>query len=298
MSKVLIHIGYVKSGSTYLQRWLAEHPAMFYKFKGVTGFYGTNDILWYAESTDPMHECFVTSSEHLSVWKSDSDIVGMRNGLKKYDIKAYQNKLCETLYAIYPTSKILIVTRGYTSVFQSIYSQYLAIGGTYDFENMLKSMQDSFPDLFDYTHVIGLYRGKFGNDNVIVLPYELLRTDPHAFTAIIEKKMGIKNSYQFTTGKINASLDNKTLTAYWKVSNLLYHLIKPFPYSFQKAVYGYYNRSLNNNNPHPFMKFISRFVKDEINLTGLDKMMAALEGKAVILKTEEIYQPYLKEYLL
>jgi hypothetical protein len=298
MGGVLIHIGYPKAGSSYLQAWFEKHPAMFYKFKAITGFYNIHDFSWYAESTAPIHECFVISSEHLSVWKSDSDMVGMRKGLKEYNIRAYQEKLRDTFYDIYPTARILIVTRGYTSLFQSFYSQYLAIGGTYDFENMLKSMSNSFSDLFDYTRVIGLYREKFGNDNVIVLPYELLRTDPHTFTAVIEKRMGIKNNYQFTYEKINASLDKKTLTAYRKVSNLLYQLLQPFPYSFQKVVYGYYNRSLNRNNPHPFMKFISRYVKDEIVFDGIDNVMRDLAGKAEILRNEELYQPYLKEYLL
>ena len=298
MSNVLIHIGYIKSGSTYLQRWFEKHPAMFYKFKAITGFYGTHDISWYAESTDPMHECFVISSEHLSVWKSDSDIVGMRNGLKKYDIKAYQQKLRDTLFAIYPTAKVLIVTRGYTSLFQSLYSQDLAIGGTYDYENLLKSMWENFPDLFDYSHVIGLYRAKFGDDNVIVLPYELLRADPHAFTAIIEKKMGIKNTYQFTSEKINASLDRKLLRAYRQLSNIIYRSVKPFPYKVQRALYGFYIMQLHRNNIDFLLKFIARVIDKEEGMQGMDGVLKALEGKAEALRQEELYQPYLKEYLL
>ena len=271
---------------------------MFYKFKGLTGFYGTHDISWYAESTEPIHECFVISSEHLSVWKSDSDIVGMRNGLKKYDIKAYQQKLCDTLYAIYPTAKILIVTRGYTSLFQSFYSQYLAIGGTYNFEDLLKSMWENFPDLFDYSHVVGLYREKFGHDNVIVLPYELLRADPHAFTAIIEKKMGIKNTYQFTSEKINASLDRKLLRAYRKLSNIIYNSVKPFPYKVQRALYGFYIMQLHRHNIEFLLKFIARVIDTEEGMQGMDGVLKALEGKAEVLRGEELYQPYLKEYLL
>jgi hypothetical protein len=297
MSKVLIHIGYIKSGSTYLQRWFEKHPAMFYKFKAITGFYGTHDISWYAESAETMHECFVISSEHLSVWKSDSDIVGMRNGLKKYDIKAYQEKLRDTLFAIYPSAKILIVTRGYTSLFQSFYSQYLAIGGTYDFEGLLKSMWENFPDLFDYSHVINLYREKFG-DNVIVLPYELLRTDPHAFTGIIEKRMGIQNTYQFTSEKINAALDRKLLRAYRKLSNIIYRSVKPFPYKVQRALYGYYIMQLHRHNIDFLLKFMARVINKEEGMQGMDGVLKALEGKAEVLRTEELYQPYLKEYLL
>jgi hypothetical protein len=271
---------------------------MFYKFKAITGFYNTHDISWYAESVEPMHECFVISSEHLSVWKSDSDIVGMRNGLKKYDIKAYQEKLRDTLYDIYPTAKILIVTRGYTSLFQSFYSQYLAIGGTYDFENLLKSMWDNFPDLFDYSRVIGLYREKFGNDNVIVLPYELLRTDPHAFTAVIEKKMGIKNTFQYTSEKVNASLDKKLLRAHRKLSNIIYRSVKPFPYKMQRALYGFYIMQLHRHNIDFVLRFMARIIDKEEGMQGMGGVLQSLAGKAEILRSEELYQPYLKEYLL
>jgi len=298
MSKVLIHIGYVKSGSTYLQRWLADHPAMFYKFKAVTGFYGTHDISWYAESTDPMHECFVISSEHLSVWKSDSDIVGMRSGLKKYDIKAYQNKLCDTLYAVYPTAKILIVTRGYTSLFNSFFSSYVSIGGTYNFEDLLKSMWDNFPDLFDYTRVVSIYREKFGHDNVIVLPYEMLRADPHAFTALIENKMGVKNSFKYSTEKVNASLDKKVLTAYRAVSNTVYRVIQPFPYKIQKVLYGLYIRQLHQHNLDFLFKIVTRILDKEESMAAMEGVLKNMAGKAEILRHEELYQPYLKEYLL
>ena len=46
------------------------------------------------------------------------------------------------------------------------------------------------------------------------------------------------------------------------------------------------------------MKFVARFVKDEISLDGLDEVMKTLVGKAELLRHEPIYQPYLKEYLL
>jgi len=298
MSKVLIHIGYIKSGSTYLQRWFEKHPAMYYKFKALGGFYNTHDLSWYAEWTTPMHECFVISSEHLSVWKSDSDIVGLRKGLKKYDIKAYQQKLSETLYSVYPTAKILIVTRGYTSLFQSFYSQYLAIGGTQTFEELIKTMWSDFPELFDYTRVVGLYREKFGTDNVIVLPYELLRTDPHAFTGIIEQRMGIKNTFQFTAEKINASLDRKLLRAYRKFSNVMYALVKPLPYKLQRPIYGLYILQLHKHNIDFLLKGLARIINKEEGMEGMDEILKLMAGKAEVLRNEELYQPYLKEYLL
>jgi hypothetical protein len=38
MSRHLVHIGYPKAGSTYLQRWFASHPQLAYREGGIAGF--------------------------------------------------------------------------------------------------------------------------------------------------------------------------------------------------------------------------------------------------------------------
>jgi hypothetical protein len=297
MSKVLIHIGFPKAGSTYLQTWFGENPGCFYNGKSIAGFSNAHDISKYAVPPDPIHEWFVLSNEDLSVWRGEPDIVGLKS-TKLYDFKGYQSKLCQTLYALYPGAKVMIITRGCTTLFPSFYSQYLCGGGTSVFSELMQNYGQFFSLGYDYTHIIELYRSTFNAGNVKVLPYELLRADPATFISEIEAWMGISKPFKITSEKINASLDNKTLTAYRKVSRLLYQLIKPLPYSFQKYIYGYYMMVLNGKKPHPFMKFIARFANNEINLDGLDEVMKTLKGKAEILRHEEIYQPYLKEYLL
>lgn len=298
MSKFLIHIGYIKSGSTYLQAWFDKHPAMLYKYHGLGGFYNTRDLSWYAESEEQMHECFVISSEHLSVWKSDSDIVGMRKGFKQYDIRKYQQKLCDTLYSLYPTGKVLIVTRGFTTMFNSMYAQYVFNGGTYNFEDFYNSIGDNVPHIFDYSHVVSIYRQRFGHDNVIVMPYEMLRDDPEAFTDYIEKAMGMQRTFKFSKEKINATRDKKILNAHLIVSNALYHAVQILPYKAQRVVYGLYMKQNYSGKLSWLYKFVAARSGKEISLGNVTGILKPLEGKADLLKNEPLFQPYLKEYLL
>jgi len=298
MSNVLIHIGCIKSGSKYLQHWFHQHPAMYYKPKGLAGFRHSHDFSWYAEKPIPIHECFVLSSEKLSFWDNDSDLIGLKNSFKKYDIDAYRQKLSETLVCIYPTAKILIVTRGYASLFRSFYFQYLAIGGTFTFEELLKNMGRDFALLFDYNSLITLYRQKFGNDNVIVLPYELLRHDPQTFTHIIEQRMGIKNKFAFTAEKINPSIDSKLLYAYRRFSGLIYGMVKPLSYNRQAQLYGWYTRQLHKRSFDFLLEPLAQRWNKEADTTGMDHLLKTMHGKAEVLRNEELYQPYLKEYLL
>ncbi len=297
MAGVLIHIGYPKAGSTYLQTWFSKHPAMLYNPISVAGFYHSTDISRYAEVPGKIHEYFVLSSEHLSAWQGEPDIVGLKN-TKLYDVNAYQQKITETLHGIYPQAKVLIVTRGYTSFFQSFYSQYVSGGGILEFDTLQENFGGFFTSVLQYSYVIDLYRKQFGNENVIVLPYEMLRENPTAFTSLIEEKLNVQEKFSFTSEKINPSLDAKMLHTHKVFSNFLFNLIQPFPYSFQKVVYSYYITQLRIKKPHPFMKFLSRLTSGSVELRGLERTLEKLKGQAEVLRHEKLYAPYLKEYLL
>jgi hypothetical protein len=297
MGSVLIHIGYPKAGSTYLQNWFAQHPAMFYNPIGVTGFFNTHDISRYAEKNEKLHECFVLSSEHLSLWKGEADIVGLRN-TKVYDLEGYQHRISETLHSLYPHAKVLIVTRGYASIFPSFYSQYISGGGTLTFQEVLDEFGPYFNTAYNYHFIISQYRKVFGKDNVLAMPYELLRDNPAQFTSLIEEAMGIKETFQFPPEKINAALDRKILQAYYRFSNFLYRAVQPLPYEWRKKIFMIYIYKLNHTKPHPLMKFISRFVKQDVSHKGMPEMIETFRGKCEVLREEPLYQPYLKEYLL
>lgn len=296
MSGVLIHIGYPKSGSTYLQRWFELHPSFFWKHRGVTGFFISHDISRYAEKHNSLHSYFVLSCEELSSWKGDVDIVGMKDTVM-YDVRQYQNNLAHTLKRIYPQAKILIVTRGYTTFFHSMYNELRMGGGVLSYPELHEKYIEFFKTTYDYSYVVNLYRTVFGHENVIVLPFEMLHDNPSSFTGIIEEALGIERAFTIGRDKVNASLDQKTLTAYRTVSNLVYEGIKPLPYNMKRWLYWSYIQWIKKKKPNPFLHFIGKFMQAE-DLSAVQQTVEAMRGRAEILRDEPLYQPYLKEYLL
>lgn len=298
MANILLHIGFPKSGSTYLQRWFEEHPEIYFQPKYIAGgFYHAWELAKHAQQSNKTPKHFVLSCEDLTLWKSQPNIYGLR-GTQSYNYKQYQENICVSLKGIYPTAKILIVTRGYEAVFSSVYAQYLASAGTYTFKEMSTELWEMFTTMFDYTRVIELYRSKFDAANVIVLPFELLRDKPEQFLQLIEREMDVSPSFKFSNAKVNAAYDRKTLTAYRNASVLVYKLLKPFPASLQTALYAKYTREVRIKKPHPLLRWVSQFVKNEVSMDGMNELLAAMKGQAEVLGSEELYKPYLKDYLL
>ncbi|MES2621891.1 MAG: hypothetical protein V4615_13660 [Bacteroidota bacterium] len=295
MAKVLIHIGYPKAGSTYLQEWYSRHPALHYKGKGVLGFDNNWDIATYAETTEKLHECFVLSSEDLSVWKGEMDMSTLDNK-KDFDIRAYQEKLADTLFAVFPNAQILICTRGFESMLYAMYNQNVSIGGILRFKDFMAKLNVYLADFYDYSFVIQLYRERFGK-NVLVLPVELLKDDSKKFVRLIEDAIELEHRY-YLPAVVNASMNNSFIHTYLVFSKTLYSLLKLFPASFNQKVYQKYVRMLAKEKPHPFMKAMNRLINGETDLKVKPEDLNLFRDKAEILRNEPLYQPYLKDYLL
>jgi hypothetical protein len=299
MSQILLHIGFGKSGSTYLQQWFEKHPAMYFQPKHIAGgFYHSWELAKYIQYNDQAPQNFVLSCEDLLVWQGEPYVFGLR-GTRPYDHRKFQDQMCEALHGLFPTAKILIITRGYTTVYKSIYNQYLPTGGTLTFKELLLNMRDMFTIMFDYTYVVNLYRQKFGAGNIILLPFELLKNDHVKFLSLIEQQMKIEQTFAFLPDKVNAGYPIRILQAHFKLSKLVHKLLLPLPYSWRDRIYIRYSKMLRSIQPHPLTVFISKFIKEQpINWDGMDELLDELKGKAEILRAEELYQPYLKEYLL
>jgi hypothetical protein len=94
--------------------------------------------------------------------------------------------ISQRIYKTFPNSKILIVIREQTSWILSNYFQYLSIGGTHSLRKYLNLKYDGkrpgfSPSHIKYHYLIKHYYDRFGKDNVLVLPYELLNFDRKIF---------------------------------------------------------------------------------------------------------------------
>lgn len=138
MSGHLLHVGYPKAGSTYLQRWFEAHPQLAYRDAGIAGFRDVYEIARAGArgEADPLYR--VTSTESLSLPTADSGAVVIDYKQRRStDMIAAQLRVCQMLAKLFPGAVVLVVTRGYAALFLSTYSQFIRSGGSADLSDQI-----------------------------------------------------------------------------------------------------------------------------------------------------------------
>lgn len=194
MGKIpLIHIGYHKTASSWLQENLFDNPETnFQRFFPQSEIrdrlimpnaldFKANDVIDYYKSITteaPSDRISVLSNERLSGNPHSGG----------YDSK----EIADRLKQCFPEAKILIVIREQKSAIASSYTQYLRVGGPCSLEDYLEPSNQNLPtvplfsyDHFNYLRLIKYYIELFGMGNVLVLPYELFAKDAKAFCSKI-----------------------------------------------------------------------------------------------------------------
>src|SRR5438067_12414696 len=134
MSKLLIHIGYPKAGSTFLQAWFGNHPQLKFRHGGVMGFANVYQMAEQAATySTSVFEYYVTSYECLSILPLS--VLGhypvMQGTADPFypTTQEHQAQVCRLLKDLFPQSRILIVTRGFKAGCRSGYSEFVRQGG-------------------------------------------------------------------------------------------------------------------------------------------------------------------------
>ncbi|HEX8131726.1 MAG TPA: sulfotransferase [Pyrinomonadaceae bacterium] len=303
MTQHLIHVGYPKAGSTFLQAWFEHHPELRYAPGALGGFHNVYEL---GQPTDKNYKCYVTSFEGLSTPHESAGGVRLEFGgaepAREDRVKENQAAVCSVLKSLYPFSRILIVTRGFRGMILSAYSQYVRMGGTLYLEGMCRQLAESLRNdahhYFDYDYLLRLYGEAFGTDNLIVLPYELLRDDQNKFLAVIEEKLGLAH-VEIKLGRVNPSLSPEELYWYPLMSRAVSAAARQLGgRRFQRA-YGWYAGKLLDNRLHRVVRVLRR-MRPERKISEADFPIDILNycvGKATRLKDNPLYAPYAAEYL-
>lgn len=181
-SPLLIHIGYHKTATTWLQRALfvpefGYHPLMSHDevFELISR---PHDLVfdpaaaqdWIAQKSaaTPENCTPVISSEILS----GNMFFGGRESAS----------LAHRLHKIAPKARILVTIRAQERILPSVYMQYLLRGGTLPAEKFFSGKAalgytPFDPAHFEYHRLVGLYQTLFGADNVLVSTQEKLAKD-------------------------------------------------------------------------------------------------------------------------
>lgn len=306
MTRHLIHIGYPKAGSKFLQAWFERHPELRYATGGLGGY---RDVYELARPDDGRtYKYFVTSAEDLSSPnRSAGDLpldVPTEWREKQGRVKRDQAHVCEVLRSLYPGSRILIVTRGFRGILMSGYSQYVRAGGQLHTSKSLAAdvRADALgfvDEYFDFDYLIRLYGEAFGRENVLVLPYELLRDDPGRFLAVLEDELGLGH-VEINPGRVNPSLSPEELYWYPRVSRAVAAAASRLGVAGSRRVYRQYIRLTFNNRLRLLVKALG-LLRPGRKVTAADfpdELLRRCAGKATSLKDDPLYAPYAAEYLL
>jgi len=188
----LVHIGYQKTASTWLQKVLFVSRDLGF-VSPFDQWEETTRALVYADALGlDVQECKALFSARLEQAKKEnlipvvtSERLSGAPQLGGHDCKEIADRLAD----VFPEGKVLIVIREQKSLILSCYKQYIRRGGVRSLPKYLNPPErywskgsPSFRlNYFEYHRLIGYYQAKFGKERVLVLPYEYFESCPQGF---------------------------------------------------------------------------------------------------------------------
>lgn len=185
---ILIHIGYQKTGTTWLQKLFFKSStnnfSLFSDRKLLNSLLVTPHPLDFnAEKSINLFNTFIETASTTNQYPVISyERLSSTPFFGGYDSTIIANRF----QVIFKNPKILIVIREQVDMVLSTYGQYVKMGGGLTLSKFLKSNGNikarSFElQRFRYHRLITYYQNLFGKDNVLVLPYEQFKHSPEVF---------------------------------------------------------------------------------------------------------------------
>jgi hypothetical protein len=283
----LIHVGFPKAGSTFLQRWFSAHPDIAYREGAIAGFGSVYRIAREAAAPGPEPRWRATSSELLTAPRPRAKREAPSEAGEER-MAERQERAADMLADIFPGATILIVTRGFRSMILSSYSQHVRQGGTEPIELLMAGAGRYHP--WHYDRVVSAYRSRFGRDKVILLPYELLARDSAAFLEALAGRLGIDPG-PMPAGRVNPSLAPHELAWYPRLAAAARRL-PPLARPLRRA-------SMNNRLRRPIALLQRVWPKPPVTEALVpDAVVESFRGSAVSLRAEPLYASFAADYLL
>lgn len=213
MTRPVIHIGFQKTGSTWLQSQVFEvTPGLFNVDRT-----GIEQVL-----IDPGPLRFDASEAKrlLAGVDPDTDVVLSHEWLaghpdgNGYDAEVFANRLRQLFDG---ECCVLIVIRRQADALRSLYGEWVSHGGATGFSRFVSTPDDLLwhpafrLNHFEYDRVISLYQDTFGVENVVVLPYELLANDPIAFVERCRRETGVADLVMADNSPAHRSFSDASL---------------------------------------------------------------------------------------
>jgi hypothetical protein len=201
VAPLLIHIGFHKTGSTWLQEELFNDPGL--GFSSETGE-ARQQIIMRIGVPDPLsYDAAEVASHYLPAVTAAREL-GLTLALSHEQLSGHPSSggrdrlmIAQRLRATFPDARILIIFREQRALIQSMYSQHITAGGVESLRHFLSKPEPwcgrrpTFAfEHYEFDKLIGFYRDLFGSDRVLALPLELLGCQPAEFASRISTFCG------------------------------------------------------------------------------------------------------------
>lgn len=202
----LIHLGYQKTASTFLQKNVFSDNSVFYAPWSVQAAQAIEAfVLQHPCRFDPsaVQSAFAAPPGKVPVI-SHEDLLG-------YPIygRYYANTTVERIASAFPKAKILVCIREQRAMLLSNYFQYIRQGGTKSLSHMLvgagtrAGFRPRFRlDHFEYDLTYSILRKYFADAQILMLPMELIRSDLPNFMTRLNGFVGLTHDWEFPEQKV------------------------------------------------------------------------------------------------
>lgn len=200
-SNVLVHVGYPRCGSTWLQDTVFQTEFGFFpvsrRNESIREFVLLNELVFDVSAVASRLLQRTTHEDgNLQPVLSLERLAGSPHS-GGFDSAL----LADRVHRIFPNAKVLIVIREQRAMILSSYKQYISAGGAISLKQYLNppalanARTPSF-DLayFDFHLLVRKYQELFGKEQVLVLPLELLQVNAHRFVSAVLNHLGLDHT--------------------------------------------------------------------------------------------------------
>jgi hypothetical protein len=229
----LVHVGYHKTASTWLQRRIFSDESLGYLEVRPRTIIDQAFIVCNAFEFEPAGARTFFADWEKQAEEKNATLVISHERLSGQPQMGYidSRPIADRIAATYPESKVLIVIREQRDMMLSVYKQHIMRFGKNTFDHMwrertIREKRRPGPtyDMFEYHLMIGYYQKLFGAENVLVLPFEMLKSDAVGFVGEIQKFVGLPAPADVPISRDNVALASAAVTVVRYV-NILFRMI-------------------------------------------------------------------------
>lgn len=294
----LVHIGYHKTATTFLQQELFADDRTFQApWKPQSAEAIEHFVLTHPRRFDPgaIRDSFLaTCRDDGRVPVISHEALSGNPVYGRYD----SDRIAARIAACFPDACILIGVREQASLLHSLYLQYISQGGTEDIDAMLRQNADRIGfrpllrmDFFEYDLMVEIYSQHFPMERILVQPIELLHADPDAYLSRLGGFLNIPLLAQGPLRRVNERQSELAMMLRRRLNHVIPTPVErplryadyPLPYRLRNRILRQLDRTLQRHFPSrhaasPIRDRIARFTGNRFAqsngrlaaMTGLD----------------------------